>query len=41
MSDYEEAARQIGAMARSHSPEIGIILGSGLAGVAKGLDDFF
>ena len=26
-------------MARSHSPEIGIILGSGLAGVATGLDD--
>ena len=39
MSDYEKAARQIGAMARSHSPEIGIILGSGLAGVATGLDD--
>ena len=39
MSDYEKAARQIRAMARSHSPEIGIILGSGLAGVATGLDD--
>ena len=39
MSAYEKAARQIRAMARSHSPEIGIILGSGLAGVATGLDD--
>ena len=39
MSVYEKAARQIRAMARSHSPEIGIILGSGLAGVAEGLDD--
>ena len=39
MSAYEKAARQIRAMAWSHSPEIGIILGSGLAGVAKGLDD--
>jgi inosine/guanosine/xanthosine phosphorylase family protein len=39
VSAYEKAARQIRAMARSHSPEIGIILGSGLAGVATGLDD--
>ena len=39
MSDYEKAARQIRTIARSHSPEIGIILGSGLAGVAKDLDD--
>ena len=39
MSDYGKAARQIRAMAWSHSPEIGIILGSGLAGVATGLDD--
>ena len=39
VSDYEKAARQIRAMARSHSPEIGIILGSGLAGVATDLDD--
>ena len=39
MSDYEKAARQIRAMVRSHSPEIGIVLGSGLAGVAESLDD--
>ena len=39
MSAYEKTARQIRALAQSHSPEIGIILGSGLAGVAKALAD--
>jgi len=39
VSAYEKTARQIRALAQSHSPEIGIILGSGLAGVAKALAD--
>ncbi len=39
MSAYQKAARQILSRAGSYPPEVGVILGSGLAGVAESITD--
>ena len=39
MSAYQKAAQQILSLAGAHPPEVGVILGSGLAGVAESFTD--